>query len=64
MAVKKKSKKKKDLKIQLRCTEGTGHFYTVLKSACKESTAGKLILKKYNPKLRKHVDYKETKIKK
>ncbi|RKZ70456.1 MAG: 50S ribosomal protein L33 [Candidatus Parabeggiatoa sp. nov. 1] len=48
-------------KIRLVSTEGTGHFYTTTKN--KRTTPKKLVLKKYDPVLRKHVEYKEAKIK-
>jgi len=40
---------------------GTGHFYTTTKN--KRLHPEKLEVKKYDPKARKHVVYKETKIK-
>ena len=48
-------------KIKLESTAGTGHFYTTTKN--KRSTPDKLEFKKYDPVARKHVVYKETKIK-
>lgn len=48
-------------KIRLVSTAGTGHFYTTDKN--KKTTTGKLEFKKYDPKARKHVVYKEAKIK-
>jgi large subunit ribosomal protein L33 len=48
-------------KIRLVSTAGTGHFYTTDKN--KKTTTGKLEFKKYDPKARKHVNYKEAKIK-
>jgi large subunit ribosomal protein L33 len=48
-------------KIKLVSTAGTGHFYTTTKN--KRSTPDKLVFKKYDPKVRKHVEYKEAKIK-
>ena len=48
-------------KIKLVSTAGTGHFYTTTKN--KKSTTGKLSFKKYDPRARKHVLYKEAKIK-
>jgi len=48
-------------KIKLESTEGTGHFYTTNKN--KRTTPGKLEFFKYDPKARKHVLYKETKLK-
>ncbi len=48
-------------KIKLVSTAGTGHFYTTDKN--KRNTPDKLKFKKYDPKVRKHVEYKESKIK-
>ncbi|MDP4589797.1 MAG: 50S ribosomal protein L33 [Burkholderiaceae bacterium] len=48
-------------KIKLESTAGTGHFYTTTKN--KRSTPDKMLIKKYDPVARKHVDYKETKLK-
>ena len=48
-------------KIKLLSSAGTGHFYTTTKN--KRLHPEKLEFKKYDPKARKHVVYKETKIK-
>jgi len=48
-------------KIKLVSSAGTGHFYTTDKN--KRSTPDKLEMKKYDPTIRKHVMYKEAKIK-
>jgi len=48
-------------KIKLESTAGTGHFYTTTKN--KKTTPEKLEIKKYDPVARKHVTYKETKLK-
>jgi large subunit ribosomal protein L33 len=48
-------------KIKLVSTAGTGHFYTTNKN--KRTTPQKLEFKKYDPVVRKHVLYKEAKIK-
>ena len=48
-------------KIKLVSSAGTGHFYTTNKN--KKTTPDKLEFKKYDPKVRKHVVYKESKIK-
>jgi ribosomal protein L33 len=48
-------------KIRLNSTAGTGHFYTTDKN--KKNTPGKMEIKKYDPVVRKHVLYKEAKIK-
>lgn len=48
-------------KIKLVSTAGTGHFYTTTKN--KRTTPDKLQFKKFDPVARKHVIYKEAKIK-
>jgi large subunit ribosomal protein L33 len=48
-------------KIKLESTAGTGHFYTTTKN--KKTTPEKMEIKKFDPVARKHVAYKETKIK-
>lgn len=48
-------------KIKLVSSAGTGHFYTTSKN--KRNTPDKLQFKKYDPVVRKHVIYKEAKIK-
>ena len=48
-------------KIKLESTAGTGHFYTTTKN--KKTTPEMLEIKKYDPVARKHVAYKETKLK-
>ena len=48
-------------KIRLVSSAGTGHFYTTDKN--KRTTPEKLEMKKYDPVVRKHVMYKEGKIK-
>jgi large subunit ribosomal protein L33 len=48
-------------KIKLVSSAKTGHFYTTTKN--KRTGAEKLVLKKYDPVIRKHVEYKEAKIK-
>ena len=48
-------------KIRMNSTAGTGHFYTTDKN--KRTTPDKLEMKKYDPVARKHVMYKEAKIK-
>ncbi|MHA7817310.1 MAG: 50S ribosomal protein L33 [Pseudohaliea sp.] len=48
-------------KIRMNSTAGTGHFYTTDKN--KRTTPDKLEMKKYDPVVRKHVIYKEGKIK-
>jgi len=48
-------------KIRLNSTAGTGHFYTTDKN--KRNMPEKMEIKKYDPVARKHVMYKEGKIK-
>ena len=48
-------------KIKRESSAGTGHFYTTTKN--KRTTPDKMELKKFDPVARKHVIYKETKIK-
>ncbi|HBA33551.1 MAG TPA: 50S ribosomal protein L33 [Gammaproteobacteria bacterium] len=48
-------------KIKLVSSAGTGHYYTTTKN--KRTMSEKLELKKYDPTIRKHVIYKESKIK-
>lgn len=48
-------------KIKLVSSAGTGHFYTTDKN--KRTTPDKIEIKKFDPKARKHVIYKESKIK-
>ena len=47
-------------KIKLESSAGTGHFYTTTKN--KKTTPEKLEIKKYDPVARKHVAYKESKL--
>lgn len=48
-------------KIRLNSSAGTGHFYTTDKN--KRNMPEKMEVKKYDPVARKHVIYKEGKIK-
>lgn len=48
-------------KIRLNSSAGTGHFYTTTKN--KRNMPEKMEIKKYDPVARKHVMYKEGKIK-
>jgi large subunit ribosomal protein L33 len=48
-------------KIKLESSAGTGHFYTTTKN--KRTMPDKMEIKKYDPVARKHVTYKETKLK-
>ena len=47
--------------IRLNSSAGTGHFYTTSKN--KRTMPEKMEIKKYDPVVRKHVLYKEGKIK-
>ena len=48
-------------KVKLESTAGTGYFYTTTKN--KKTTTEKLEFMKFDPKARKHVKFKETKLK-
>ena len=48
-------------KIKLVSSAGTGHFYTTTKN--KRNTPDKIEMKKFDPRIRKRVMYKEAKIK-
>lgn len=48
-------------KIKLVSSAGTGHYYTTTKN--KRNTPDKVEMKKYDPVVRKHVAYRESKIK-
>jgi large subunit ribosomal protein L33 len=48
-------------KIRLMSSAGTGHYYTTTKN--RRLHPEKMEIKKYDPTIRKHVMYKETKIK-
>ncbi len=48
-------------KIKLESSAGTGHFYTTSKN--KRTKPEKIEMMKYDPKARKHVMYKEGKLK-
>ena len=49
------------IKIRLNSTAGTGHFYVTKKNA--RTMTEEFTGKKYDPVVRKHVEYKEGKIK-
>lgn len=49
------------LKIRLESTAGTGYFYVTKKNS--RTLTEKLVLKKYDPVAKKHVEFKEAKIK-
>ena len=48
-------------KVRMISTAGTGHFYTTDKN--KKTIPNKMEFLKYDPVVRKHVAYKEAKIK-
>ena len=48
-------------KIKLESSAGTGHLYTTTKN--KRTMPEKMEITKYDPVARKHVMYKETKLK-
>ena len=47
--------------IKLESSAGTGHFYTTSKN--KKNMPDKMEIRKFDPVARKHVKYKETKLK-
>ena len=49
------------IKIKLLSTADTGHFYVTKKNT--RNVTEKIVLKKYDPIVRKHVDFKESNIK-
>jgi large subunit ribosomal protein L33 len=49
------------IKIRLNSTAGTGHFYVTKKNS--RTMTEKMAVRKYDPVVRKHVEYKEGKIK-
>jgi large subunit ribosomal protein L33 len=48
-------------KVKMESSAGTGHFYTTTKN--KRTKPEKMEMMKYDPKARKHVIYKEGKLK-
>ena len=49
------------MKIRLNSSAGTGHFYVTKKNT--RTMTDKMVVRKYDPVVRKHVEYKEGKIK-
>jgi len=49
------------IKIRLVSSADTGYYYVTKKNP--RTQTEKLVVKKYDPVVRKHVDFKETKIK-
>ncbi len=47
-------------KIKLESSAGTGHFYTTTKN--KRNMSGKISIRKFDPVARRHVEYRETKL--
>jgi len=47
-------------KIRMVSTAGTGHFYMSTRN--KKTTTERLELKKYDPRVRRHVTYREAKV--
>ena len=48
-------------KTKQQTTAGPGHFYTTDKN--KKTTPEKMLIMKFDPKARKHVEYREMKLK-
>lgn len=53
--------KPKTIKIRLNSTAGTGHYYVTKRSSSDDKE--KMSVRKYDPVIRKHVEYKEGRIK-
>jgi len=51
------------LKIKLVSTADTGYYYVTKKNPKSARTTEKLSFRKYDPVVRKHVEFRETKIK-
>ena len=49
------------IKIKLESTENTGYFYVTKKNI--RTMSEKMVVRKYDPIARKHVEFKESKIK-
>ena len=49
------------IKIRLNSSADTGYFYVTKKNA--RTMTEKMVVKKYDPVVRKHVEFKEAKIK-
>ncbi len=49
------------IKIKLQSTADTGYFYVAKKNA--RTMTDKMVVRKYDPVVRKHVEFKEAKIK-
>ena len=55
-----KKSKGNRIKIRLVSSAGTGYFYTTTKN--RKTTPKKMVLRKFDPVVRKHVEFKESKI--
>ena len=53
--------KQASVKIKLESTAGTGYYYVTKKNS--RTMTDKMVIKKYDPVARKHVEFKEGKIK-
>ncbi|TDI59222.1 MAG: 50S ribosomal protein L33 [Alphaproteobacteria bacterium] len=53
--------KPSSIKIKLESTAGTGYYYVTKKNP--RTLTDKMVVNKYDPVVRKHVEFKETKIK-
>ena len=53
--------KKIRIKVRMNSSAGTGHFYTTEKNPREHPE--KLVQRRFDPRVRKHVEYKEGKIK-
>ncbi len=53
--------KPSSIKIKLVSTAGTGYYYVTKKNP--RTLTDKMVVNKYDPVVRKHVEFKETKIK-
>ncbi len=49
------------VKIRMNSSAGTGHFYVTKKNP--RNITEKMVMRKYDPVVKKHVEYKEGKIK-
>jgi large subunit ribosomal protein L33 len=53
--------KSSTVQIKMLSTADTGFFYVTTKNA--RTSKNKLVMRKYDPVIRRHVEFKETKIK-
>ena len=60
-AVERAMAKPNNILIKLESTAGTGYYYTTKKNP--RNSTEKFIFRKYDPVVRKHVEFKEAKIK-